>query len=138
MSYDIGLYKTKNSTDDPVEVEMFAEGGTQVMGGSSQAELNITYNYSWFYYLLLDEKNGLRWLYGKQAKDCIERLRTAVGKLGKNQYVVHDEGYQFNDPGTHHLTHIDYWASTPGNAGHALDILLRWASEHPEAYFNGD
>lgn len=115
MSYDLGLYYDKQ----PATVEHFQEGGTQVMGGTDDAELNITYNYSWFYYRYLDKEEGLRWLYGKKAKDCVERLEAAVSELGTDQ-------------------HDDYWADTPGNAGYALNILLQWAKQHPEAIFDGD
>jgi len=81
-----------------------------------EAELNITYNYSPLYYKCLDADHGLRWLHGKQAKDCIKKLQEAVEALGVRQYK-------------------DYWAPTLGNAGHALDVLLGWAKLHPEAIF---
>ena len=29
----------------------------------------------------------------------------------------------------------DYWKPTPGNAGHALNILLTWAVDNPDAIF---
>lgn len=115
MSYDLGLY----INDVPVKVKHFAEGGTQVMGGTDDAELNITYNYSWFYYQCLDKENGLRWLYGKSGKEAEPRLSAAVEILGTRQ-------------------NSDYWADTPGNAGHALNILLEWARQYPDAIFNGD
>ena len=115
MSYDISLVKNHKS----VKVALFEEGGTYVMGGSEIAELNITYNYSRFFYEQLDAKEGIRWLYGKKAKDCIKRLEKAVKELGTKQYT-------------------DYWAPTHGNAGYALAILLRWAKQHPDAVFEGD
>jgi hypothetical protein len=118
MSYDLGLYRDKNGAE-ALQVENHEEGGTHALGGTTDAELNITYNYAFFYYQFLDKKDGLRWLYGRQAKDCIERLEKAVEILGTRQYS-------------------DYWAATPGNAGHALNILLQWAKQHPEGYFSGD
>lgn len=45
MSYDLGLYYD----GIPAKVENFVEGGTHAIGGSDKAELNITYNYSWFF-----------------------------------------------------------------------------------------
>ena len=83
------------------------------MGGSNEADLNITYNYSRFYYQHLDKTNGLRALDGQMAKDWVDRLEAAVKVLG----TAHSN---------------DYWEATEGNAGHALSILLRWAKEHPE------
>lgn len=46
----------------------------------------------------------------------MERLRIAVNTLG----TVRDN---------------DYWKPTPGNAGYALAILLKWAGQYPEARF---
>lgn len=31
-----------------------------------------------------------------------------------------------------------YWKGTPGNAGHALKVLLNWALEHPTGVWSGD
>lgn len=115
MSYDLGLYKNGKA----VPVNPFSEGGTRPMHGTDCAELNITYNYGWFYSRYLDKKLGLRWLYTRKAKDCIKRLEKAVKILGTDTYR-------------------DYWADTPGNAGFALSILLEWAKDNPDAVFQGD
>jgi len=115
MSYDLGLYYK----DIPAEVDIHEEGGTYAIGGIPDAELNVTYNYSKFYYEHLDEKDGLRWLYGKKGSETIERLKKAVKVLGVRR----------SD---------DYWKATRGNAGYALSILLKWAKQHPEAVWNGD
>jgi hypothetical protein len=115
MSYDLGLYKDGQA----VEVQKHEEGGTYVVGGTSRAAINITYNYGWFFYRCLDKEKGLRWLYGKAAQETIERLESAIEELGTRQYK-------------------DYWAPTPGNAGHALNVLLEWAKQHPDAVWDGD
>ena len=115
MSYDLGLYYDKQ----PATVKTFAEGGTYVLGGSNHAELNITWNYAHFYYEHLNKEEGLRWLYGKTGLTTSVVLAYAVDKLGTDR-----DG--------------DYWASTPGNAGYALSILLGWAAEHPDAVWDGD
>jgi len=99
----------------PCNVPVHREGGTHVLNGTQDAELNITYNYSKFYYLYLDSE-GLRWLNERKAKSTIDALEYAVGMLGTDQ-----------DP--------DYWKGTRGNAGHALSILLNWAKLYPEAVF---
>lgn len=117
MSYDLGLYHDKEG-NDPVPVAHFEEGGTRPIGGSDIAELNITYNYAPYFYDTLG-KDGLRGLYGKKAKDCIELLEKAVETLGTER-------------------DSDYWKCSAGNAGYALSILLKWARATPEAYFNGD
>jgi hypothetical protein len=99
-----------------VAVDPHEEGGTHVVGGTRDAELNVTYNYGEFFRQALDKEAGLGWLDGKKAKDCIGRLADAVGVLG-------------TEAGP------DYWKKTPGNAGRALATLLAWANQHPEAVF---
>ena len=96
-------------------VESHQEGGTICIGGSNEASLNITYNYG---QLFRDAMcgNGIRDLNGAKAKDVIQQLELAVKALGTEQ----DQ---------------NYWAATPGNAGHALSVLLAWAKEHPDGIF---
>ena len=116
MSYDIDLKDEKGAV---VQVGLHEEGGTYVLGGRSEASLNITYNYADFFYTQLDTERGIRWLYGKTGAECIPRMEKAVAALG----TVRD---------------ADYWKPTPGNAGYALSILLGWARLHPTAKFDGD
>ena len=116
MSYDINLI---GENGEPVEVEKHAEGGTHVLGGTTAASLNVTYNYGRFYRDTIDRHEGIWWLYGKKASECIQRLREAIGTLGTDK-------------------DNDYWAATEGNAGYALSILLKWAEQYPDAEFRGD
>lgn len=113
MSYWVYL---KDDDGGMVPVPRHSSGGTAAVAGVTQAELNVTYNYSDHFYDTLDEDDGLRWLDGKTAKDVEDDLRAAVDELGTDQ----DE---------------DYWNDTAGNAGHALSILLDWAQQHPDATF---
>jgi len=115
MGYDITLEKDGRV----VGVDQHFEGSTICLQGSDTAELNVTYNYGYFFKKSLSRNEGIRWLYGKKAKDTAKRLRKAAGELGTNK----DE---------------DYWKATPGNAGHALSVLLKWAIQHPEAIWKGD
>jgi hypothetical protein len=115
MSYDIDL----SYPDDLAQVENHADGGTYVLGGTTDASLNITYNYGRFYREHLDKEQGIRWLYNKKASETIDRLQKAVEDLGTTRDA-------------------DYWKATPGNAGYALAILLSWARQHPEAVWSGD
>ena len=118
MSYDIDL--VDKITGRPVKVDRHEEGGTYAVGGIEEASLNVTYNYAEFFYSsIFDPEKGIRWLYGKKAKDCIDRLSVAVMALGTEQ-------------------DSDYWKATPRNAGYALYILLTWAKKWPEAVFEGD
>jgi len=134
MSYWVYLmYLNKNNPHYPEGVwepltvrRHYGEGGTYAFStesqfggreyGSTKAELNVTWNYSKFYYAYLDKEEGLKWLDGKKAKEVIPRLKEAVHILGTKRS-------------------FDYWDSTNGNAGFALAILLDWAQQHPNGVF---
>lgn len=100
-----------------VQVERHVEGGVFAAGGTHQADLYVTFNYSPFFREHIDSEQRLYWLHGKTGAACIARLESAVAALGTER-----------DP--------DYWKATAGNAGYALSILLKWAKEHPEAVFD--
>ncbi len=100
-----------------VKVPQHLEGGTiklvkdsngELIAGSD-AELSITYNYSKFF--------PFRELNGKVGEEVLDELEDAVSILGTER----DK---------------DYWASTPGNAGHTLNILVQWIKLHPKAVFS--
>ncbi|MDE2102426.1 MAG: hypothetical protein KGL39_34590 [Patescibacteria group bacterium] len=153
MSYDIDLIDPE--TSEPCVVANHEEGGTYRMGGTTEASLNVTYNYSPFY--------------GKKASETAERLRAAVAKLGTSRHHggwMHIGLGAFQHPDKdvwlEKLKHADleaphnallraeaiaagvvedgggYWKPTPGNAGYALSILLSWAIQHPNGVWQGD
>ncbi len=102
MSWDIGLY------DDHLQycqVENFVEGGTFPSCGTTDATLNVTYNYGEYF--------DFKQLHKMRGRESIPILEEAVEKLG----IERDE---------------DYWNPTCGNVGYACSILLRWARQHPE------
>ncbi len=101
----------------PVEVPPHTEGGTYVLGGTMNADLNVTYNYGVeFYQAIGYDDNFAVWLTNKTGKEAAPLLEAAVAKLGT-------------------IRSINYWDATPGNAGHALSILAKWARQHPTAVF---
>ena len=116
MGYDISLI---GEDGESVQVARFSEGGVQPVGGSTTADISITYNYSKILHDNLDMQFGIRWLYGKKYAECVDRLESAIKVLGTDQ----DD---------------DYWAATNGNVGHILEILLKWVTQYPEAHFEGD
>jgi hypothetical protein len=67
MSYDIHL-----AYPDEREclVGNHADGGTFVIGGTDEAWLNVTYNYSRYFYRNIDDALGIRWLYGKTGQQA--------------------------------------------------------------------
>jgi len=119
MSYDISLKEPETKDTIIFDEPHGITGGTFVLGGTDEAWLNITYNYSKFYHLYIDKEDGIRSLYGKTGKEAIPILEKAIVKLGTER----DE---------------DYWKATPGNAGAALQGLLAFAKLRPDGIFNGD
>jgi hypothetical protein len=99
--------------------ERFEEGGTYVLGGSDQAELNITYNYGKIFHEVLGG-GGISTLYGMTGTAAAPVLEAALAKIP-------------DEPPSD-----DYWASTPGNARKALGRLLVFARELPHGVFEGD
>ncbi len=98
MSWWIHLENEKEEIIDTDEVR--CEGGTQVFGGSSTAELNVTYNYSNYF--------DFKILEGMSAEKSIPLLKNKIHELGDD-------------------TDEDYWKSTEGNVKTALNILLDFA-----------
>ena len=117
MGWWISLFDPNEAEETrmPLEVsEAHQEGGVIAIGGSPEASMSVTYNYSEYYYDTIDKENGFRWLNGKTAKETIVRLENAITELGT----------EFSG---------DYWESTPGNAGKILQTLVKWAYELPDA-----
>lgn len=118
MSYDIYLKNPETGNtiifDEPHQIS----GGTYQVGGSTEAWLNITYNYAPHYYRIYGEK-GIRFLYGMAARDSIPYLQEGIALLSND---VSD----------------DYWESTEGNAKKALIQLLSLALMAPNAVWDGD
>lgn len=112
MSYDIDLV---DATGQLCRTELFTDGGTYAMGGSSECSLNITYNYGPHFQTTLGD-GGLRLLDKQRAGDWITKLEAAIATLGTQRAS-------------------NYWAPTPGNAGAALTRLLAWARTYPDATF---
>ena len=110
MGYWVSLCDPKG---EALPVPSHKEGGVVNVDGADVALMSVTYNYAPFFSRELDQVDGLRWLHGKKGSQTEQRMREAITNLGFNR-----------DP--------NYWAPTPGNAGHILKILLGWAVRHPE------
>lgn len=122
MSYDILLVTPDR---EPVELSVPHDlrGGTYAQGGTTEAWLNVTYNYSDHFYRVMGER-GIRSIYGLTAEDSIPVLALAIEALGTDE-----------DP--------DYWKSTEGNARRALVNLHAIATAairdgHGAATWTGD
>lgn len=98
-----------------VVVKRFAEGGKQIINGSTEAELNVTYNYS----EILERVLGHTFsdaLDNKKAGDVVELLGHAMMILDTD-------------------VSTDYWQATEGNVRVVISRLLMWAEQCPDAIF---
>lgn len=118
MSYDIELL-------DPVTREVIQldsphqiKGGTYAMNGTTEAWLNITYNYGQIYREKFGEK-GIRTIYGMTGAESIPVIQKVIDELG-------------ND------VNKDYWKATEGNAKKPLYGLLAFAKMRPDGIWDGD
>ncbi len=95
------------------------DAGEIVACGSSAPAMSVTYNYGAYYRRHISAESGLGWLHGRKARATVSVLKEAVGALGTEQSG-------------------GYWDAAPGNAGHALSILLHWAALNPDAAWEVD
>lgn len=119
MSYDIELLDpvTKKTIILPEKHQM--QGGTYCVGGTDEAHLNVTCNYSKHFFAYLDKDKGIRGIYGKTAAETIPLLENAIAKLPDDKTN-------------------DYWEPTGGNAKAALCQLLALARMRPDGIWDGD
>ncbi len=107
MNHWVYLQDKENKT---LPAEKHEEGGTYAVGGVSEAEINVTYNYS----KLFSVKKELD---GKTGAETLPVLKDAVARFG----VERDN---------------DYWSPTEGNVGYMCEILRRWAEKNPEGVWH--
>ena len=118
MSYDINLCDPV--THDIIEFDSphQMKGGTYCVGGTTEAHLNITYNYGKIYREKFG-KEGIRTIYGMTGAESIPVIQKVIDSLS-------DE------------TNSDYWTATEGNAKRALYGLLSFAKMRPDCVCDGD
>lgn len=118
MSYDIELQHPVTGETLQLDAPHHMRGGTYAVGGTTDASLNVTYNYA-RHYLRVFGEGGIRSLYGMTGSDSIPTLKSAIDQLGDDV-----------DP--------DYWKATEGNAKAALCGLLALAQLRPDGRWAGD
>lgn len=118
MSYDISL--TDRVTKQPIILESKHQinGGTFAIGGTNEATLNVTYNYSTKFVSIFGS-GGIRNIYGKTGAESIPMLKNAILMLSDD-----------TDP--------DYWKPTDGNVKRSLYGLLAFAEMRPDGIWQGD
>lgn len=134
MSYDIELRDAVTGETLQLDSPHQMKGGTYAMGGTTDASLNVTYNYSQHYRRVFGDesvelssfekmfgggKTGIRKLYGMTGAESIPILDAAIAQLGDD---VSD----------------DYWEPTEGNAKRALIQLRALATMRPDGVWAGD
>ena len=80
MSHDIRI-KRKDGTVVELKERHVITGGTYALGGTTEAWLNITYNYWRIFHRLFGE-DGITTIYGLNVKDARTILVGAVARLG--------------------------------------------------------
>ena len=119
--------------DHVVQTDRHTFGSTYAVGGSTDARMSVTYNYSNQYGQSgvqtpepwTDHGGEVRtdfspwWLHGRTGRETAPVLMQVVQALGTERGP-------------------DYWTSTPGNAGHAMAVLWLWAVDHPDAVWEVD
>ncbi len=126
MSYDIRLVDPVSGETLELDAPHHMRGGTYAVGGTTEATLNVTYNYSCHFHRALEflpvgqeGNHGISKLYGMSGSDSIPVLERAAAALGDDV----DE---------------NYWKPTEGNAKRALLQLLALAKMRPDGIWQGD
>lgn len=135
MSYDIELVDPVTRQTLKLDAPHQMRGGTYALGGTTEASLNVTYNYAGIFRRVFSgepanapdmmaemfDKSGagIRSIYGKTGAESLPILDRAIAMLGND---VDD----------------DYWKPTEGNAKRALVQLRALAAMRPDGVWTGD
>lgn len=140
MSYDITLNDTVSKETIEFESKHLISGGTYAVGGTSEAWLNITYNYADWYYMdgvfheIGGDKLGIRTIYGMTGAESIPVLKNAIMELeNSNKELSDEEIKEYEKQGAK-----GYWIPTKENAIRPLYGLLAFAKLRPDGVWNGD
>ena len=117
MSYDIKLTDPVSKAVLQLDAAHDMRGGTYAIGGTKEASLNISYNYSQILHRVID--GGIRGLFGKTGAESSVILKAAIAQLGDD-------------------TDADYWKATEGNVKKALCHVLALAQLRPDGVWAGD
>lgn len=118
MSYDICLRDPVTNLTIELDEPHRMRGGTYMVGGTTDAWINITYNYARHFKRVLGEK-GIRSIYGMTGSESIPVLAAAAARLADD-------------------ASDDYWDATEGNAKRALLQLAALARLRPDGVWDGD
>lgn len=140
MSYDITL--TDPVTKETIHFDSAHDmrGGTYALGGTTEAWLNITYNYADWYYKpgvfgpTEEKSKGIRAIYGLSGAESIPVLQKAIAALqAMTEDISDEERNQCEEQGA-----TGYWMPTRENAIKPLYQLLAMAKMRPDGVWDGD
>lgn len=140
MSYDITL--NDPVTKEPIQLDAphQMQGGTYAVGGTTEAWLNITWNYNdWYYHAGVfastrEVSKGIRTIYGMTGAESIPVLKKAIKVLESMKEDISDERRRkCEEQGA-----TGYWMPTRINAIRPLYQLLALAQMRPDGVWDGD
>lgn len=140
MSYDIYLRDRVTKETVHFDTPHQMTGGTYAVGGTTEAWLNVTYNYAQWYYKYGvfpnngEDSDGIRSIYGLSGADSIPVLEHAIKTLeNMKDDLTEKEIQEYKDGGAG-----GYWTPTRENAIRPLYQLLAMAKMRPDAEWSGD
>lgn len=146
MSYDISLVDPVTKETLELDSPHFMRGGTYAIGGTTEACLNITYNYSRWYYMdgvfpdrgghedFSNGLQGIRSLYGLSGAESVPILQKAIAVLeAMTDDLNEQERREYEAQGAG-----GYWMPTRANAIKPLYQLLALARMRPDGVWDGD
>lgn len=147
MSYDISLKDPVTGDTVHFDVPHQMAGGTYIVGGTTEAWLNITYNYAPWYYKdgvfpdrgergqeFHNGLTGVRSIYGLSGAESIPVLEHAIKTLESMAEDLPEKKIKdYKELGI-----TGYWIPTRTNAIKPLYQLLAMAKIRPDAIFTGD
>lgn len=135
MSYDIHLCDPVTGKILETDVSHMIQGGTYAVGGTTKMWLNVTYNYSrWYYKDYAFGENGIRSIYGLTGAESIPILKKTINGLQSSDDDLTEE--EIRDLVEHEVT--GYWLPTRENAIKPLYQLLAFAQMRPDGIWRGD
>ena len=145
MSYDISLCDPVTGETLHTDAPHYMTGGTYALNGTTELWLNVTYNYSRWYYRpgvfpefeddeFANGRSGIRSIYGISGAESIPVLRHAIELLeGMDEDISEEERKKREESGV-----TGYWLPTRENAIKPLYKLLAMAQMRPDGVWKGD
>ena len=140
MSYDIYLSDPVSGEVLELESANHMRGGTYAMSGTTEAWLNITWNYADWYYKpgvfahTKKSSEGIRTIYGMTGAESIPILKKAISALeSMTEDISEKERREYEEKGA-----TGYWMPTRANAIRPLYQLLALAQMRPDGVWRGD